>query len=124
MAGPQGYVECLRALLRETQQLKDAAVAEDWEQVVLRLEARQTLMDQVDALPPALREAEAGLARELLQEVMRLDEETVPRVLTTLQNTRGAIEESRLTRTTIDAYRRTGHARTEAGPARFLDKQQ
>jgi hypothetical protein len=122
MAGPHSYVECLRALLRETEHLREAAADADWEQVVSCLDARQALMTQIDALPAtALPEAAASLARSLLHEVMRLDEETAPRVLATLEHTRSSIEESRLTRSTIDAYRRATH--TETGPSRFIDKQ-
>jgi hypothetical protein len=124
MAGPHCYVECLRALLRETEHLREAAADADWEQVVLHLDARQVLMTQIDALPAtALPEAEASLARRLLHDVMRLDEETAPTVLATLENTRSSIEESRRTRSTIDAYRRATHTHTGTGPSRFIDKQ-
>lgn len=121
---PQSYVDCLRALQRETEQLREAAADEDWERVVTHLDARQLLMDRIDSLPPAsLQPAEAALAAGLLQQIMSLDEETAPKVLATLENTRASIQENRLTRNTIDAYRRATHTHPDTGPSRFLDKQ-
>lgn len=121
---PQSYVDCLRALLRETEQLGGAAADDDWERVVTHLDARQLLMDRIDSLPPAsLRPAEASLAAGLLRQVMSMDETTAPRVLATLENTRASIAESRLTRSSINAYRRATQTHPETGPSRFLDKQ-
>jgi hypothetical protein len=124
MLAPRTYLECLQGLLQETQELREAAADEDWEQVLARLEARQALMDQIDAMPAArLLEGDGDLARRLLAEVYRLNGEIAPGIQTALGTIRAGLEESRFTRTTINAYRQTASPGSKALAARFIDRQ-
>ncbi len=124
MPGPANYLDGLKVLLQKMVELEAAVAASDWEQVLRCLEERQTLMEQTERLTPPDRPGTVGRrAAAILEDLAGRDEALRARLETALAATRQDLQQNRLARNTVSAYRRASRTVRPGMEARFVDKQ-
>lgn len=125
MTGAELYLQYLQALSQLTEEAVVAAKEQNWDRLVSGLTHRQTLMDQIDALPEESRRLtpeQALHAASLLERMAHLDAASQAVVDTAMSTTRSALQEGTQTRAGISAYRRSTGGNAQAHEARFVDK--
>lgn len=126
MAVTETYLECLEALVQATEQVKTAAAASDWDQLLARLAERQEIMNRIDAMPGtalAISEADRARAMSLLDHVAHEDGLLANSLTEAIASTRAALGESSRTQQSISAYRKVARTQPNGTAARFVDTQ-
>lgn len=127
MPDPIKYVVALRALIKGMNQVTEALVAEEWDQLLLLLDERQALMTQIDRLGTgavsSLSDEERHSAVSLLDLVLAQDQIVLERLATAMRSTEAELTGTRLSRMTVTAYRKSLRSNGGAPSARFFDRQ-
>jgi len=125
LTGAELYLQYLQELSQLTEEAEAAAKEQDWDSLVNGLTRRQTLMDQIDALPDdsrCLTPEQALRATSLLERMAQMDATSQAVVDTAIATTRSELQEGTQTRAGISAYRRSTGTNAQVREARFVDK--
>jgi hypothetical protein len=119
------YLERLTALLAQTAEAEAALLAEEFEEFAAILEARGAAMTALSAAHAGehLSADEQAEAARILRALAAADERLAERVGSHLGQTRAAMAEQQLARTTVDAYRQANRRVHPQFAARFVDQQ-
>jgi hypothetical protein len=118
------YLTFLQILVALTEKLDVAVASDNVEQILVCLDERQKVMDQIVALPEPsgeLSDEERALAIRLLTDVADQDQAAMLLIEVALSKVRGDLETSREVMSSLSAYRKTSLRGTTT--ARFVDTQ-
>lgn len=125
MTGAEQYLNHLSDLAQLTEQAESAARQQNWDELLGCLARRQTIMDQVDALPDGARSLtpqQKLRATSLLERIAQMDAMSSAVVDTAITSARSVLQEGSQTRAGISAYRRVSAGSPQMYEARFVDK--